>query len=216
MRGAPRPVSALKRRPRCCRPFPVAICTTLPAGLAPIIRQPRDTTERTRAPHEEHHTSHCRGLLLAAGAVVPAAADEIADFYKGKSVNIVVGHEPATGFDVYARVLRAPSWPPHPGQSEHRRAEHDRRERAHRRQLALQRRAQGRHGDGHLRAHHSVRAADGQQRGALRARKICLDRQHGGERRGLRNLQGRPASRSSRTCSRRRPSGARPARPARW
>ena len=45
------------------------------------------------------------GLLLVAGAIVPAAADEVADFYKGKSVNIVVGHEPATGFDVYARVL---------------------------------------------------------------------------------------------------------------
>ena len=48
--------------------------------------------------------------IVAAGAVcavlaVPAAADEVADFYKGKSVNIVVGHEPATGFDIYARVL---------------------------------------------------------------------------------------------------------------
>jgi tripartite-type tricarboxylate transporter receptor subunit TctC len=42
---------------------------------------------------------------LMSGAIAPAAADEIADFYKGKSVNIVVGHEPATGFDVYARVL---------------------------------------------------------------------------------------------------------------
>jgi tripartite-type tricarboxylate transporter receptor subunit TctC len=46
------------------------------------------------------------GMLLAAGATVPAAADEISDFYKGRSVNIVVGHEPATGFDVYARVLQ--------------------------------------------------------------------------------------------------------------
>ncbi len=36
---------------------------------------------------------------------VPASADEISDFYKGKSVNIVVGHEAATGFDIYARVL---------------------------------------------------------------------------------------------------------------
>ena len=42
-------------------------------------------------------------LLTAAG--FPAAADEVADFYKGKSVNIVVGHESATGFDIYARVL---------------------------------------------------------------------------------------------------------------
>jgi tripartite-type tricarboxylate transporter receptor subunit TctC len=44
-------------------------------------------------------------MLLAAGAANPVAADEIADFYKSKPVNIVVGHEPATGFDVYARVL---------------------------------------------------------------------------------------------------------------
>lgn len=40
--------------------------------------------------------------LLAAS---PAFADELADFYKSRSINIVVGHEPATGFDVYARVL---------------------------------------------------------------------------------------------------------------
>src|SRR5262245_65432877 len=43
--------------------------------------------------------------MLMAGAIAPATADEISDFYKNKSVNIVVGHEPATGFDVYARVL---------------------------------------------------------------------------------------------------------------
>jgi tripartite-type tricarboxylate transporter receptor subunit TctC len=34
-----------------------------------------------------------------------ASADEIADFYKGKTVNIVVGHEVGTGFDIYARTL---------------------------------------------------------------------------------------------------------------
>jgi tripartite-type tricarboxylate transporter receptor subunit TctC len=44
-------------------------------------------------------------MLLATSAIVPAAADEVSDFYKGKSVNIVVGHEPATGFDIYSRVL---------------------------------------------------------------------------------------------------------------
>ena len=42
--------------------------------------------------------------LLAAAA--PAAADDVADFYKGKTVTLVVGHEPGTGFDVYARVLQ--------------------------------------------------------------------------------------------------------------
>jgi tripartite-type tricarboxylate transporter receptor subunit TctC len=44
-------------------------------------------------------------LLATSVSAQSVAADEIADFYKGKSVNIVVGHEPATGFDIYARVL---------------------------------------------------------------------------------------------------------------
>jgi tripartite-type tricarboxylate transporter receptor subunit TctC len=43
--------------------------------------------------------------ILTIGTAISAPADEISDFYRGKSVNIVVGHEPATGFDVYARVL---------------------------------------------------------------------------------------------------------------
>lgn len=43
--------------------------------------------------------------LLAAGAPA-AAADAVADFYRGKTVTIVVGHEPGTGFDIYARSLQ--------------------------------------------------------------------------------------------------------------
>jgi tripartite-type tricarboxylate transporter receptor subunit TctC len=35
----------------------------------------------------------------------PAAADGVADFYKGKTVTIVVGTEAGTGFDLYARAL---------------------------------------------------------------------------------------------------------------
>ncbi len=42
---------------------------------------------------------------IAALAAPPAAANEVADFYKGKTVNIVVAHEVGTGFDIYARVL---------------------------------------------------------------------------------------------------------------
>ena len=34
-----------------------------------------------------------------------AAADPIADFYKGKTFTIVVGQEPGTGFDIYSRTL---------------------------------------------------------------------------------------------------------------
>src|SRR5262249_36769225 len=34
-----------------------------------------------------------------------AFADDVADFYKGKTFTIVVGHEVGTGFDIYARTL---------------------------------------------------------------------------------------------------------------
>jgi tripartite-type tricarboxylate transporter receptor subunit TctC len=46
------------------------------------------------------------GITIAASAPVhPAHADQVADFYKGKSVSIVVGHQTGTGFDIYARLL---------------------------------------------------------------------------------------------------------------
>jgi tripartite-type tricarboxylate transporter receptor subunit TctC len=43
--------------------------------------------------------------LLAVGAQ-PAAANDVADFYKGKTITIAVGHEVGTGFDIYARALQ--------------------------------------------------------------------------------------------------------------
>ncbi len=42
------------------------------------------------------------GTLLSNGN---AKADTVADFYKGKTLSIVVGHQVGTGFDTYARVL---------------------------------------------------------------------------------------------------------------
>jgi tripartite-type tricarboxylate transporter receptor subunit TctC len=42
---------------------------------------------------------------VALGFLTPAAADEVADFYKGKTVSVVVGHETGTGFDIYSRAL---------------------------------------------------------------------------------------------------------------
>ena len=35
----------------------------------------------------------------------PAAADEIADFYKGKNISLFVGYPPGGGYDVYARLV---------------------------------------------------------------------------------------------------------------
>lgn len=44
-------------------------------------------------------------ILTAAGmAAGPVAADEISDFYKGKTVSFVVGHEVGTSNDLYARL----------------------------------------------------------------------------------------------------------------
>jgi tripartite-type tricarboxylate transporter receptor subunit TctC len=42
--------------------------------------------------------------ISGAGAA-PVAAEAVAGFYKGKTVNLVVGHEVGSGYDVYARVL---------------------------------------------------------------------------------------------------------------
>ena len=39
---------------------------------------------------------------VCAGA---ASADAVSDFYRGKTVNVVVGHEAGTGFDIYSRGL---------------------------------------------------------------------------------------------------------------
>jgi tripartite-type tricarboxylate transporter receptor subunit TctC len=44
-------------------------------------------------------------IAIIFGTVSPALADEAADFYRGKTVSIVVGHQVGTGFDIYARVL---------------------------------------------------------------------------------------------------------------
>ncbi|HXF54576.1 MAG TPA: tripartite tricarboxylate transporter substrate-binding protein [Hyphomicrobiaceae bacterium] len=47
------------------------------------------------------------GAALLSMAVAPpiALADEVADFYKGKTVSVIVGYSPGGGYDTYARVL---------------------------------------------------------------------------------------------------------------
>ena len=46
-------------------------------------------------------------LLLLAAIASPqfAAADEVADFYRGKQVKLIIGYAPGTGYDVHARLL---------------------------------------------------------------------------------------------------------------
>jgi tripartite-type tricarboxylate transporter receptor subunit TctC len=43
--------------------------------------------------------------VFAAVAVDQTRADAVADFYKGKQINVVVGYGPGGGYDVYARLL---------------------------------------------------------------------------------------------------------------
>ena len=44
------------------------------------------------------------GVSLA-GLASPASADGVADFYRGKQINLVIGYGPGGGYDIYARLL---------------------------------------------------------------------------------------------------------------
>ncbi len=80
-------------------------------------------------------------LGIAVGALAQATrwrgADPIADFYSGKSVQLVIGYAPGGGYDVYARALARHMGAPHPGQSVDRGAEHARRGQHQGRELSL-------------------------------------------------------------------------------
>jgi len=52
------------------------------------------------------HRTAVVGVVVVGLSAGPAAADEVADFYKGKTFTIVVGHEVGTGFDIYGRTLQ--------------------------------------------------------------------------------------------------------------
>jgi tripartite-type tricarboxylate transporter receptor subunit TctC len=53
------------------------------------------------------HSNKCRWLCLVAICIASEAAgnDSVADFYRGKTLSIVVGHEAGTGFDFFGRTL---------------------------------------------------------------------------------------------------------------
>jgi tripartite-type tricarboxylate transporter receptor subunit TctC len=44
-------------------------------------------------------------LAAMAGSIWPARGDSVSDFYKGKTVQFVVGYPPGGGYDVYSRLL---------------------------------------------------------------------------------------------------------------
>src|SRR5438067_13323355 len=47
----------------------------------------------------------CAVAFVGVLFVHSARADEVADFYRGRTITIVVGHEVGTGFDLYGRAL---------------------------------------------------------------------------------------------------------------
>ncbi|MGH6770392.1 MAG: Bug family tripartite tricarboxylate transporter substrate binding protein [Xanthobacteraceae bacterium] len=52
------------------------------------------------------HLSNCLGgLALAAILTLPAQADPVADFYKGKTVTLIAGYSAGGGFDAYSRIM---------------------------------------------------------------------------------------------------------------
>src|SRR5882672_9390645 len=53
------------------------------------------------------HRGAVAGFFVSVGlAAQSAQADEVTDFYRSRAVNLVVGHEVGTGFDIYARTLQ--------------------------------------------------------------------------------------------------------------
>ncbi|MEA2937750.1 MAG: hypothetical protein QOC56_1254, partial [Alphaproteobacteria bacterium] len=53
---------------------------------------------------------HAFKMIVLAGALAlivqsPAVAQGVADFYKGKTINVIVGFGPGGGYDLYARAL---------------------------------------------------------------------------------------------------------------
>src|SRR5262249_39530286 len=79
---------------------------TWSANAEPLNAPPRAIT-LAPAYREERMLARWRAALAvtAALAVSPAHADAVADFYRGKQVNLIVGYGPGGGYDTYARLL---------------------------------------------------------------------------------------------------------------
>lgn len=44
-------------------------------------------------------------LAVLSGAITPAQADDVADFYRGQNISMVIGYTAGGGYDLYARLL---------------------------------------------------------------------------------------------------------------
>ena len=81
-------------------------------------------------------------LMLVTALPMAAHADAVADFYRGRTVNLIVGYGPGGGYDLCARLVARHHRPVYSGQSRGRGAEHAGRRQPARDQLSLRRRAE--------------------------------------------------------------------------
>ena len=108
--------------------------------------------DAAKAPGEDMRPL-CENVLLALPlllAALPASAQDVAAFYKGKTVRLVVGIGVGSGYDINARAAGAPSAEAHPRQSDHHRAEPAGRRLADHDQPAVRRGPVRRHRDRRL------------------------------------------------------------------
>ena len=133
-----------------------------------------------------------RGLLAAAFLVVAASdgrAQSVADFYKGKTVDLYIGYSVGGAYDLYARMLARHMGKHIPGNPN---VLPKNMEGAGSLRLAnwlYNVGAEGRHGLRHHRARHRLRPAARQQGGAVRRHQIHLDRQRQQRGQHLRRLE---------------------------
>src|SRR5579862_7891434 len=76
------------------------------ATFPPIIRLGSDPHLRSGDRMKIRHrpAAFLTGVLLA-GVTPPAAADPVADFYRGRQISLIIGYASGGGYDVYARML---------------------------------------------------------------------------------------------------------------
>jgi tripartite-type tricarboxylate transporter receptor subunit TctC len=52
-----------------------------------------------------HVSKYLCGLALTAGLALPAQAQSVEDFYKGKTITLIAGYSAGGGFDAYSRIM---------------------------------------------------------------------------------------------------------------
>ena len=64
----------------------------------------RDTLSKSRRVRFAILLAFIADIIIGAAPEL-ALADDVADFYRGKTINVVIGYTPGGGYDVFARLL---------------------------------------------------------------------------------------------------------------